>query len=79
MKSIKLNLPEDLLERIDEARGDVSRLVWIRRACEQRLYRGPHDPETVPEKHMKFLAPATLTEGDIRRSREIAASAPIPC
>ena len=37
MLNINLTLPEELLEAIDEARGDVPRTVWIRRAIEQRL------------------------------------------
>jgi metal-responsive CopG/Arc/MetJ family transcriptional regulator len=37
MTNITLPLPEELLEAIDKARGDVPRTVWIRRAIEQRL------------------------------------------
>jgi hypothetical protein len=37
MANINLTLPLELLEQIDEARGDVPRTVWIRRAIEHRL------------------------------------------
>jgi metal-responsive CopG/Arc/MetJ family transcriptional regulator len=37
MNTISLPIPEELLEAIDRARGDVPRTVWIRRAIEQRL------------------------------------------
>ena len=37
MKRIHVQLPEDLLERIDAARGDVPLAAWVRRACEMRL------------------------------------------
>ena len=37
MKRVNLELPEQLLEEIDEARGDVPRNRWIRRAIEHRL------------------------------------------
>jgi metal-responsive CopG/Arc/MetJ family transcriptional regulator len=37
MTNINLPLPEELLEAVDRARGDVPRVVWIRRAIEQRL------------------------------------------
>jgi hypothetical protein len=39
MKTINLPITEELLEAVDEARGDVPRTVWIRRAIEQRLDR----------------------------------------
>ena len=37
MININLPIPEELLNALDEARGDVPRTVWIRRAIEQRL------------------------------------------
>lgn len=37
MTNINLPIPEELLKALDEARGDVPRTVWIRRAIEQRL------------------------------------------
>ena len=37
MPNINLPIPEELLTALDEARGDVPRTVWIRRAIEQRL------------------------------------------
>lgn len=37
MQNINLPLPEELLRAIDQARGDVPRTVWIRRAIEQRI------------------------------------------
>lgn len=37
MTNINLPLSEELLKAIDEARGDVPRTVWIRRAIEQRV------------------------------------------
>jgi metal-responsive CopG/Arc/MetJ family transcriptional regulator len=37
MKQINLPLPAELLEAIDQVRGDVPRTVWIRRAIEERL------------------------------------------
>jgi len=39
MANTHINLPlsQTMLEAIDEARGDVPRTVWIRRAIEQRL------------------------------------------
>lgn len=37
MQNINLPIPEELLKALDEARGDVPRTVWIRRAIEQRL------------------------------------------
>lgn len=37
MININLPIPEELLKALDEARGDVPRTVWIRRAIEQRL------------------------------------------
>ena len=41
MQSINLPIPEELLEAVDQVRGDVPRTVWIRRAIEQRLATGP--------------------------------------
>jgi hypothetical protein len=35
--NINLPLPDEMLEAIDQARGDIPRTVWIRRAIEQRL------------------------------------------
>jgi hypothetical protein len=37
MNNINLPLPEELLDTLDQARGDVPRTVWIRRAIEQRM------------------------------------------
>jgi metal-responsive CopG/Arc/MetJ family transcriptional regulator len=37
MLRINLPIPEELLAAVDQARGDVPRTVWIRRAIEQRL------------------------------------------
>jgi hypothetical protein len=37
MKRISLPIPVGLLKAVDEARGDVPRTVWIRRAIEARL------------------------------------------
>lgn len=37
MTNINLPIPEELLKALDQARGDVPRTVWIRRAIEQRL------------------------------------------
>jgi hypothetical protein len=74
--TIKLLLPDDLLERIDRARGDVPRLVWIRRACEYRL-----DPEANPTVPM-----ADAVDRAARQMRDsgnkVAAmmvNVPVPC
>jgi len=37
MEHINLPIPPELLKAIDQARGDVPRTVWIRRAIEARL------------------------------------------
>ena len=37
MHTLNLPIPPELLEAVDQARGDVPRTVWIRRAIEQRL------------------------------------------
>ena len=37
MEQIRLPIPAELLEAVDQARGDVPRTVWIRRAIEERL------------------------------------------
>lgn len=37
VKNINLALPEELLQAVDELRGDVPRTVWIRRAIEARV------------------------------------------
>jgi hypothetical protein len=34
---VKLLLPPEMLDRVDTARGQVPRLVWIRDAIEQRI------------------------------------------
>ena len=34
---LEVRLPTSLLEQIDEARGDVPRAAWVRRALEARL------------------------------------------
>lgn len=39
MPNINLLLPKELLDAIDDARGDVPRVAWIRRAIQQRLDR----------------------------------------
>jgi metal-responsive CopG/Arc/MetJ family transcriptional regulator len=39
MHRIQLPIAKKLLEAVDQARGDVPRTVWIRRAIEQRLAR----------------------------------------
>jgi hypothetical protein len=37
MERINLPIPQELLDAVDQVRGDVPRTVWIRRAIEQRL------------------------------------------
>lgn len=37
MKQVLLRLEPDFSAEIDQARGDVPRTVWIRRACERSL------------------------------------------
>lgn len=39
LRGINLRLSPDLLAEIDDARGDVARVVWIRRAIQMRLGR----------------------------------------
>ena len=34
---VAIRLPVDLLERLDDARGDVDRSTWIRQVLEDRL------------------------------------------
>lgn len=40
---VGLHIPDELLARVDEARGDVSRSRWVRRALEEKL--GESDAE----------------------------------
>jgi len=37
MQNINLPIPEELLEAVDQARGDIPRTVWIRRTIEHQL------------------------------------------
>lgn len=37
IRRFTLEMPDSLLRQVDEARGDVPRNAWIRRAIEQRL------------------------------------------
>lgn len=37
--AMSLRLPAELIERIDDARGEQSRNAWIAQTCEQRLDR----------------------------------------
>lgn len=50
MVRFELKLPEELLARIDVARGDVSRAQWLRRAAELALVEqtssGRSDPSS---------------------------------
>lgn len=56
MENINLTIPAELLAAVDEARGDVPRTVWIRRAIEQRL-----DTETAP-MNLAFTNPRPFNE-----------------
>ena len=46
MRRITLDLPEELLERVDRARGIVPRAAYIRQALEQKV-RGELEPVIV--------------------------------
>ena len=46
-KSMSIRWDEELLERVDEARGDVPRARWIQRAIEEKLER---DAEESPDE-----------------------------
>ena len=37
MQNINLPISQELLAAVDEARGDIPRTVWIRRAIEHQL------------------------------------------
>lgn len=44
MKTITIQIDEELLEAIDHERGDVPRQRWIARVCEERLSTGRGGP-----------------------------------
>lgn len=48
VRPISLPLPEDLLVRVDRARGSVPRTVWIREAVERALGDVIRDGPLVP-------------------------------
>ena len=48
-KQINLRLPTPMLQRIDEARGDIPRNVWIRRAIELALAEAAYGPGAICE------------------------------
>lgn len=85
MPRIPISLPKELLEQIDDAREDVSRAQWIRRACENRLRTETNGPFAVS----RVLDPVRI-EKEAQASgqiiRHLAASetmelgiAPLPC
>jgi len=48
MQRISLPIPAELLEKVDEARGDVPRTLWIRRAIEARLLQQSKEGKKTP-------------------------------
>ena len=44
MESTSIRLDDELLRRIDEGRGDLSRSKWLRRAAREKL----NEPEVSP-------------------------------
>ena len=44
MKPVLVQFADDLVARIDQARGDVPRAVWIRRACERAVPGADGEP-----------------------------------
>ncbi|UTI65629.1 BrnA antitoxin family protein [Paraconexibacter antarcticus] len=59
LASTSFRLPEDLLERMHAARGDVPLTRWMIRACEERLERetAPLPVEAVREARQR-VAPS---------------------
>lgn len=57
-RAMSLRLPEDVWEAVEEARGDVARERWVRRAVEQRLGAvGVRVPERAGEVEKPREAP----------------------
>lgn len=51
MAKILLEYPDEMQQAVDQARGDVPRNAWIRRAIEARLGDAPvRTPEPTPSK-----------------------------
>jgi Arc/MetJ-type ribon-helix-helix transcriptional regulator len=52
MPQITLRLPDDLLDRIEDATGpETSRSEWLRNAARQRLDDGDDDLDRVRQEH----------------------------
>lgn len=47
---INMGITPDLMAAIDEARGDVPRTAWVRRAIVQRLQRDRAKAEEIPKR-----------------------------
>ena len=49
-RRIELRVPEDLLARVDQARGLVSRAAWVRETVERALSGGPDAGKRGPDQ-----------------------------
>ena len=77
MPDIRLHLSEEQLSRVDQARGRVARVVWIRDAIDGRLggadevVRKVRAPEPPPSKPLPTVhKPGTEEPGDIIEAYE---------
>jgi hypothetical protein len=67
---------EDLIERIDGVRGDVSRIRWVERALEYRLETLPREGEVTEFRRLKPREPrasADLPQVTVEPSRYFGA------
>jgi len=86
---IRLELEDSLGAEVDDARGDVPRVVWIRRAIEMRLGRTREmqaadqfarkvmTPTEVIDEHREFLEGGVEAQAKaVQRNRAIRAEVP---
>jgi hypothetical protein len=67
---LEVRVPAGLLERVDAARGDVPRSVWVRRALEAALSPAKA-PAPVDRHHPDHTLPEPVPAGYVRKGSRL--------
>lgn len=65
-KQLSIMFPPEMVAAIDEARGDVPRVTWVRHACQRRLDFPTYPGQSLPEVRPAKVAPTTCAHKNTR-------------